>query len=129
MSYPGAVFSESSKFANIKLVRDSRQFQDNLVVQKAFGDICLGYQRHMRCELQLEKDQFHKDIQQQREIFEQEREQYETRVKEVLQDREKIEAELRGEVEEGRRNFNIEREELKEKLKNAEQCEWTDTIF
>ena len=83
----------------------------------------------MRCELQLEKDQFHVDIQQQREIFEQEREQYETRVKEVLQDREKIEAELRGEVEEGRQNFNIEREELKEKLKNAEQCEWTDTIF
>ena len=151
----GQIFSEGSKFANIRLVRDSKQFQDNLVVQKAFGDICLGYQRHSRSKLELEKDQLHVDMQQQREKFEKEREMYETRVKEshmemqkqredfekgreqyemrvkeALQDLEKREAELKGEVEEERRknnslkaDFDTDREGLKEKLRNAEQCE------
>ena len=108
-------------------------------MQKAFGDICLGYQLHMRCELQLEKDQFHVEIQQQRENFEQERELYEQRVKEALQEREKKETELKAEVEEERRkkeqeidtlkgDFDAEREDLKEKLRNAEQCEWASMV-
>ena len=130
----GAVFTESSKFAKIKIVRNSRQFQGNLTVQNAFGDICLAYQRHMRCELQDEKDQYHTEMQQQRENFEQEREQYETRVREALQEREKREAELMAEVEDEKRkrgeeidalkgDFDAEREDLKEKLRKAEQCE------
>ena len=111
----------------MKHVRNSEQFQDNLVVQKEFGDICLAYQLHIR-------NESHVEMQQQRECFEEEREQYEKRVKEALQDWKKKEAELMGEVEEGRRkkeaeidslktNFDAEREELKEKLRNAEQCE------
>lgn len=135
----GAVFTEGTKFAKMTHVRNSEQYRDNLIVQKAFGDICLAYQLHIRNELQNEKDQFHMEMQQQRENFEQEREQYKKRVKEALQDREKKEAELRAEVEDEKRrkkqeidalrgSFDAEREDLKEKLRNAEQCECTSTL-
>ena len=129
----GAVFTESSKFAKMNHVRNSERFRDNLIVQRAFGDICLAYQLHIRNELQNEKDQFHREIQQQRENFEHERGQYEQRVKGVLQEREQREVELVAKIEEEKRNkdaeidalkvdFDAEREELKEKLRNAEQC-------
>ena len=122
----------------MKFVRNSEQFQDSLIVQKNFGDICLAYQLHIRDENQMDmqqqrkdfekerehyENQSHMEMQRQRENFEKEREQYETRVKEALQDWEKREAEL---VEEGRKketDFDREREDLKEKLRNAEQCE------
>ena len=120
------------------LVRNSEPFQDNLIVQKNFGDICLAYQLHIRNESHMDmqqqredfekereqyENQSHMELQQQREDFEKEREQYETRVKEALQNRE---AEL---VEEGRKkemeidSLKADLEELKEKLRNAEQCE------
>lgn len=136
----------------MKLVRNSEQFQDNLIVQKNFGDICLAYQLHIRNknhmdmqqqreDFEKEKEQYenesHMEMQQQRENFEKDREQYETRVKEAIQDREKIEAEL---VEKERRkkeieiaslkvNFDAEREGLEEKLRNAEQCEQAYSFF
>ena len=114
----------------MKHVRHSKQFQDNLIVQREFGDICIAYQIHIRNESQAE-------MQRERERFEQEKEQYEQRVKEALRDGEKREAELRSEVEEGRRkaeteidslkaNFDTEREELKERIRTAEQCECTN---
>jgi hypothetical protein len=138
----GAVFAEGTKVAKMTHVRNSERFQDNAIVQKNFGDICLAYQLHIRdknqIDLQQQREDFeeyetriktsHMEIQQQRE---EEREQYETRVKEALQEQEKRTAEL---VEEERRkkeaeidslkaNFDAEMEGLKEKFRNAEQSE------
>jgi hypothetical protein len=57
MFYSGAVFSEISNFVKFKHVRDSRKFQDNLVVQKAYGDICLAHERQKRCEQAQDREE------------------------------------------------------------------------
>lgn len=111
-------------------VRNSERFQDNLIVQKAFGGICLAYQLHIRNESQKEKDQFHVEMKQQRVNFEREREQCEKRVKEALQEEEKRRAALVAEIEEERKRNEEEIGALKERfcaeqeqLRRANQCE------
>lgn len=101
-------------------------------MQRAFGYICLAYQLHIRSELQNEKDQFYTEFQQQRERFKQEREEELKRVKEAFQLREQQEAEhvarmemeiknKEVEINALKENFDAEREDLKERLRNAEQ--------
>ena len=83
-------------------VRNSEQFQDNLVVQKKFGDICLAYQLHIRSESYMK-------MQQQTENFEEEREQYKKQVREDLEDE--------------TRKKKQEVDALMEELRKAEECE------
>ena len=141
--YAGPVFTDATKMANIKNVRNCDQFKNNLIVQRAFGDICLAYQLHIRCELEIERQR----LRMQEEKLMQDREQEIERVRAALQEKDQQEAKLdrqieeerrkkKEEVEEERRNneaainaleatFDKEREDLQKKLKASEDCKPT----
>ena len=96
------MFTDSTRFGRIGSIRKSKKFEKSLPVHKAFGDICLAYQLHMRCELnqaEKERDELREALDQQRETFEQEKENIRQRVAEDILQRDKQVAEAVAQLE------------------------------
>ena len=96
------MFTDSTRFGRIGSIRKSKTFEKSLPVHKAFGDICLAYQLHMRCELnqaEKERDELREALDQQREAFEQEKENIRQGVAEDILQRDKQLAEAVAQLE------------------------------
>ena len=73
--HTGPIFTDSEKFSRIGNIR--KKFEDNLCIQKRYGDICLAYQLHMRDQLHealRERDELRENLDRQRETHDAEKE-------------------------------------------------------
>ena len=104
---------DSVRLSRVGRIRNSQDFKSSLPVHKAYGDICLAYQLHLRDELvniKKERDELREKVNRQRETFEREKEEIEQRVAKEICQRDQLITQL-----------ETERKELKKRVEAMEQ--------